>query len=398
MLRSILTAGVLAVALASSVSAASTAATPDRSGAPAFDRCGTLPPTREEAEAVQARIRSLRGLRARTDFRLTIPVAFHVITCKGAGDVPQSQIDAQIDELNRAYRGTGFSFTLRSVDRTENCNWFTKNTSYGVEKSIKKALAIDVPHTLNVYTVLPGHSLLGWSYLPQSLPEGSYLQGVVIHYASLPGGAAAPFNLGGTLDHEVGHYLGLLHTFENGCVEPGDFIDDTPFEASPAFGCPIGRNTCPQPGDDPIHNYMDYTDDACYTEFTADQTDRMQAVTTAYKPSLFGASPIASGASPEAQLAAPVARGAAGGLGFAGAWPNPFSKQTTLRFTLARGGAVSLALYDVAGQRVATLVNGTLPAGDQSVTLRAGALAPGTYFATLRSAEGVVTRTVVLLP
>ena len=135
------------------------------------------------------------------------------------------------------------------MDRTDDCQWFKNLTGPGVEKKVKKTLAIDPAHRLNVYTASLGHYLLGWAYFPQSFPESDPLHGVVIHYGTLPGGFLAPYNLGGTLDHEVGHYLGLYHTFQGGCVEPGDYIADTPFEASPAFGCPVGLNTCPQPGD-----------------------------------------------------------------------------------------------------------------------------------------------------
>jgi hypothetical protein len=396
MFRPILLAG----ALIASAAQAAHAAPPQTPDASTLTRCATPSPTREEALSVQARIRSLNGFRPTPDFRLTIPIAFHVITCDGGGNVPQSQLDAQVAELNQAYRGTGFSFVLSSVDRTEDCHWFNRAFSPGTEKNMKKQLATDVTHTLNVYTVVPAKGIIGWSYLPQTLPEDSYLQGVVIHYATLPGGTLAPFNEGGTLDHEVGHYLGLLHTFENGCVAPGDFVDDTPFEATPAFGCPIGRNTCPQPGDDPIHNYMDYTDDACYTEFTPDQIARMQSVVAVYRPILVGSalalslvtSSEASGAPPTRASGTPTA------LAFRGAWPNPFSKQTTLRFALPESGPVSLALFNVAGERVATLIDGTLPAGEQSMALRSGSLAPGMYFVSLRFAGQTVSRSVVLLP
>lgn len=389
MFRPILLAG----AVLAGATAAAHAAPPQPSNPSTVTRCATPSPTREEALSVQQRILSLRGLPPTQNFRLTIPIAFHVITCNGAGNVPQSQIDAQVTELNRAFRGTGFSFVLSSVDRTEDCHWFKRALSPGTEKDMKQVLAIDVTHTLNVYTVVPAKAVIGWSYLPQFLPEDSYLQGVVIHYATLPGGTLAPYNEGGTLDHEVGHYLGLLHTFQNGCVAPGDFVDDTPFEASPAFGCPIGRNTCPQPGDDPIHNYMDFSDDACYTEFTSGQAARMQAVVAAYRPILAGSALALSPAtSSEASGVAPAT------LAFRGASPNPFSNQTTLWFGLPESGPVSLALFNVAGQKVATLVDGTLPAGEQSIPLRSGSLAPGMYFASLRFRGQTVTRSVVLLP
>jgi hypothetical protein len=361
-------------------------------------RCATVDQSRQQSDAVRDAISYYKNVIHGGPRVGTINVFFHIITCKGEGNVPQSQIDAQMRELNNAYRLTGFSFRLAGVDRTENCQYFNNATSPGTEKAMKQQLAIDPAHTFNVYSVKPGHYLLGWAYFPQSFPEDNFMHGVVIHYGTFPGGYAAPYNLGGTLDHEAGHYLGLYHTFQGGCVDPGDYIDDTPFEASPAFGCPAGRNTCTQPGDDPIHNYMDYTDDACYSEFTNNQTDRMQYITAIYRPSLIPGSNLVIGGDAPAQSAIARTDGVGAGVSFRGAFPNPFAKETALHFTLAREGQVSLRLYNVAGQLVATLADRHMSAGEQTVALRASTLAPGMYFATLRHDGESVSRSVVLLP
>jgi Pregnancy-associated plasma protein-A len=159
----------------------------------------------------------------------------------------------------------------------------------------KTELALDTDRSLNFYTANPAAGLLGFATFPWELAGDPLIDGVVVLYDSLPGGGATPYDLGLTGTHEVGHWFGLFHTFENDCAAPGDAIDDTPFEAEPASGCPFGRDTCPNLiGEDPITNFMNYSDDACTDHFTFDQFTRMLTYTVLFRPNLLQPSVLSS--------------------------------------------------------------------------------------------------------
>jgi hypothetical protein len=211
----------------------------------------------------------------------TVNVYVHIITDGTNGDVSRL-VGNQITVLNNAYAGTGFSFALAGVDKTVNTAWY--NVGYGSkeEKAMKSALRQGSMDDLNLYTANLGGGLLGWATFPKS--TYSAMDGVIVLDQSLPGGKAKPYNLGDTATHEIGHWLGLYHTFQGGCTGNGDYVADTAAEASAAFGCPTGRDSCPKDaGVDPIKNFMDYTDDACMNSFTGGQTTRMQNQWVAYR-------------------------------------------------------------------------------------------------------------------
>ncbi|HET9672532.1 MAG TPA: zinc metalloprotease [Actinomycetota bacterium] len=225
---------------------------------------------------------------------VTIQTWVHVIredlTVDG-GNIPGTWIRAQIRVLNRSFSGatggadTGFRFELAGVTRTTNAKWFEVYGT-GIDRKMKQTLKVGGLDTLNIYTANLGHNLLGWAYLAQDAEQVGALDGVVVHYQSLPGGGFEIYSEGDTATHEVGHWLDLFHTFDGGCRGDGDHVDDTAPEASPAFNCPVGRDTCAGGGPDPITNFMDYTQDSCMDLFTDGQARRMSDQWQAYRLTL----------------------------------------------------------------------------------------------------------------
>jgi hypothetical protein len=190
--------------------------------------------------------------------------------------------------MNRAYGHTHFKFELKHSEQTENDAWFIAAQGSSEEDDLKKALRQGGYADLNIYTTAQVDGTLGWTTMPANVgKEDFHYDGVMVDYRTLPGGTFAPYNEGMTVVHETGHWLGLEHTFEGGCAVDaktgGDMVADTPAEAAANFGCPAdSTNTCSGSngglaGDDPIHNYMECTDDSCMTGFTQGQADRAGA-------------------------------------------------------------------------------------------------------------------------
>ena len=225
-------------------------------------------------------------------FLATIPVYFHVFTDGTTGYLSPTQLRQQVNVLNADYGGfeggyaTGFSFKYAGADYTDNATWFSNLTpGSSVERQAKAVTHVGDARTLNIWTT-SGPGYLGFATFPSWYKRSPQLDGIVVDYNSFLGGAyGTDFSLGRTATHEAGHWLGLLHTFQGGCNDKGDYVADTPAMLVPTSGCPEGKDTCPEPGTDPIHNYMDYSFDSCYTQFTQGQANRMQDMYSYFRAS-----------------------------------------------------------------------------------------------------------------
>jgi len=224
----------------------------------------------------------------------TVSVYWHLIkkddTLEG-GNTPDSQISDTVDMLNRDYAGTAIRFALAATDYTTNSDWFSiKDKGGDPQTAMKRKLRRGGPGDLNVYTVgsisdpSTADPIHAYATFPAGYNAHPQDDGVVIILSTLPGGSAKPFNLGKTLTHQVGHWFGLYDTFQGGCDAPGDHVDDTPAEGIRTSGCPVFKSSCDNKlVEDPIHNYMDTSDDACMNQFTPGQGERARGQAQTYR-------------------------------------------------------------------------------------------------------------------
>jgi Pregnancy-associated plasma protein-A len=272
---------------------------------------------RVDIEDIAQAFRSGRRRTERSDV-VHVPCVFHVVWRTAAQNISDEQIDSQITVLNQDFRGANpdvaqvpevwqdligdarVEFHRATEDPQGNpTNGITRTQtskrSFSANDAVKFAArgGVDAWPTdsyLNIWVCQLGGGLLGYAQFPGG-PAAT--DGVVITYTGFgtTGTAAAPFNLGRTATHEIGHWFNLYHIWGDdgtGC-SGSDEVDDTPNQAVDNQGCPgFPHITCENgPNGDMFMNYMDYTDDACMFMFTQGQVDRMEACLAGPREALF---------------------------------------------------------------------------------------------------------------
>lgn len=217
---------------------------------------------------------------------IIIDVQFIHITSGNTGKITETRRCKQIEVLNDAYSSYGivFGFDEGQVKHINNEEWYQMDHGSRAEKDAKSALRGSPERHLNFYTAGIGAGLLGWATFPWELEGNRDLDGVVMLHSTLPGGNTDRFNLGKTAVHEVGHWLGLYHTFQGGCGAFGDHVGDTEGHASPDTGTPKTALSCDGRQNAPVHNFMNYTDDIHMEEFTKGQINRIKRHVSEYRP------------------------------------------------------------------------------------------------------------------
>jgi len=211
----------------------------------------------------------------------TIPTVWHVMHNGNTGKVSQACIEAQLQQTNSHFAGVNIKFTLQNVEYVDNAQYHDDKD----QNTYRTKYEVTPDQVINIW-VNTADGYLGYAFYPTSSAKD---RGMWMNYAVIGNCATlSRYNEGKTFTHELGHYLGLAHTFSNGCdsghcSSSGDMMCDTGTEQEAHYGC-APRTTCGTP--DPMDNYMDYSDDRCMDKFTAQQIRRMRCSIASFRSNL----------------------------------------------------------------------------------------------------------------
>ncbi|WP_407484047.1 zinc metalloprotease [Elizabethkingia meningoseptica] len=254
--------------------------------------------------------RQLGNMAVLPDGTVEIPVVFNVIYRVAADNLSDAVLQEQIDILNKDYSATNsditkipsefvpvaagdvkIKFKLVAINRKQSTKTSWSYTNDAMKKASTGGIdATNPSKNLNLWVVnsMPasGGEILGYATFPES--AGLWNDGVVLSRKYVgKTGASAPFNLGRTATHEVGHYLNLRHIWGDGSGCATDYCDDTPVQPAPSSGDPSYPlyGTCGGVKRSLMFmNYMDYSNDASLYMFSGNQKTRMQATTSSTGP------------------------------------------------------------------------------------------------------------------
>ena len=261
--------------------------------------------TQPQANPVGDCTASLTQIKNKYEFsnEIVIKIWFHVIQrTNGTGAISDTRINDQMDALNEDFLAlsgtlgsngypTHIRFELAGITRTTNDEWYTDSVED--EEAYKQALGKNQDKFLNVYSN-DADGFLGYAYYPTGGTAGQWYDGVTILSASVGGrnNGFSFYDQGRTLTHEIGHYLGLIHTFGDtstcgNSFSSGDLIVDTPAESTSYDNTnPACPSTTSCGGTPAIANYMNYNRDSCMDNFTSQQSNRMICSLLTYRPLL----------------------------------------------------------------------------------------------------------------
>ena len=269
------------------------------------DFCATPSPTAGQMSEVEAAL--VRMPESSAEGQIVIPLVIVTVTQGSEPAAAAEQVRRQIDRLNTAFAAARVSFVLKDsrtvlldlpdAPADSKSAFFQATQIYNkahpcADDCFEAPLEIVILKAKKIGAILGASMNWPWQHaLNRQLP-----QRVFLHEGALPGSGHAQYGEGKTAVHEVGHWLGLVHTFQNGCAAPGDFAGHV--QRAPVYGCKPGNRSCgATSGVDPVHNFMSYSDDVCLREFSARQIHRIHQMASAFRPHLIQ-EPVATSRGP----------------------------------------------------------------------------------------------------